>query len=129
MAKKPRRKSNGENAGEPNGSGRETKSAAIRRYLQQHKQSKPKEVVAALLADGVTVSPNMVSLIRAHAGVRKARRKASEAVAGHDYMAGAKLNRATAMEAALTLYKAARGKKTVGGDIGQAFLMLVDVLG
>jgi hypothetical protein len=129
MAKKPRRNSPGQNGDESNGSGRETKSAAIRRYLLKHKQAKPKEVVAALAAEEINVSPSMVSLIRAHAGVRKAQRKAREAVADHDYTADIKLNQASAMGAALTLYKAARGQKTNGADIGQAFLRLVDVLG
>lgn len=129
MAKKPRRNSSDGNADKTKGSGRETKSAAIRRYLLKHKQAGPKEVITALAAEGITVAPSMVSLIRAHAGVRKARRKASEAVAEHDLTAGVKLNQATAMEAALTLYKAARGLKTNGTNIGQAFLRLVDVLG
>jgi hypothetical protein len=129
MAKKPRRNSNSDNAGKSSGPGRETKSAAVRRYLLTHKQARPKEVVAGLAGEGVTVSPSMVSLIRAHAGVRKARRRAREAVAGQDSQAGIKLNQASAMEAVLTLYKAARGLKTEGADIGQAFLHLVDVLG
>jgi hypothetical protein len=128
MAEKPQRNSKGDDSGKPNGGGRETKSTAIRHYLQKHKQAKPKEVVAALRSEGISVSSNMVSLIRAHAGVRKARRKAREAVAGHDQEADAKRSRAAAMAAALTLYKAARGKKTDGADIGQAFLRLVDAL-
>jgi hypothetical protein len=56
MAKKPRRTSSGDNSGKPNGSGRETKSAAVRRYLLNHKQARPKEVVAGLVAEGLTVS-------------------------------------------------------------------------
>ncbi len=108
---------------------RGAKSAAIRQYLKAHKSARPKEVVAALKAQGTEVSPNMVSIIRAKAGVKKARRKATQAVADHDKTAGSQMTRAAALEAALTLYKAAQGMETAQPAIRKAFLRLVDVLG
>jgi hypothetical protein len=70
----------------------------------------------------------MVSVIRAKAGVKKARRQATAAADAHDATATRRLNQAAALEAALTLYKAARGKEVPGPRVRDSFLLLVDVL-
>lgn len=129
MAKKPNRSSSRKVENESAAPRRGVKSEAIRTYLKSNNSAMPKQVVAALKEQGVSVSPNMVSIIRAQAGVKKARRKATKAVADHDNTAGVKLNQATALEAALTLYKAARGLETNQSEARKAFLLLVDILG
>lgn len=108
---------------------RGTKSAAISTYLKAHKGALPKQVVAELKKEGMQVSPDMVSVIRAKAGVKKARRQATQAVAAHDKAATKKVDQATALEAVLTLYKAARGMSVAGSKLRNSFLLLVDVLG
>jgi hypothetical protein len=117
--------SDGDGAHPPRG----TKSTVISNYLKAHKGALPKEVVAALKQKGVRVTPEMVSVIRAKAGVKKARRQATAAAEAHDSTANHRLNQATALEAALTLYKAARGKEVPGPRVRDSFLLLVDVLG
>lgn len=129
MAKKPKRSSNRKAETESAAPQRGVKSEAIRTYLKANNSAMPKQVVAALKEQGISVSPNMVSIIRAQAGVRKARRKATKAVADHDNTADVKLNQAAALEAVLTLYKAARGLETNQKEARRAFLLLVDLLG
>jgi len=105
------------------------KSAMIREYLDGHKDAKPKEIVAALKEKGVDVSPNMVSIVKAKAKVKRAKRQAKEAKASHDSSAGAKVAGAASLDAALTLYKAAQGHETPAAKVRQAFLTLVEQLG
>lgn len=52
------------------------KSAAIREYLSAHADARPKDIVAALAEKGITVSPNMVSIVKAKTKVKSARRQA-----------------------------------------------------
>ena len=104
------------------------KSAAIREYLKAHKQSKPREVVAALKGHGIDVSPNMVSFINAKAKVKRASRRTKEAVADGSVTTKQSGN-AAALNAALLLYKAARGQETQPTKVRQAFLLLVETLG
>ena len=125
MAKKRKTKPNSKAGGEP----KVNKSAAVRDYLKGHKQAKPKEVVAALKEQGIDVSPNMVSMIRAQSKVKRAVREAAEAKASHSPNAGAKLSQADGLDAALTLYKAAQGQATPSMKIKVAFLKLVDIIG
>jgi hypothetical protein len=105
------------------------KSAMIREYLESHKDAKPKEIVAVLKEKGVVVSPNMVSIVKAKAKVKRAKRQAKEAKASHDSSAGAKVASASGLDAALTLYKAAQGHDTPAAKIRGAFLTLVEQLG
>jgi len=126
MAKKSQhRKVTNSVTGEP----RVNKSAAIREYLMAHKGAMPKETSAALKETGIDVSPQMVSMVKAKWKVKKARRRAKEAVAAHDSTAGAKTNRAAGLDAALTLYKAAQGMETSRNKVREAFLLLVEMLG
>lgn len=111
------------------GKGDHAKSSAISTYLKANNGAKPKEVVAALSKQGLKVSPSMVSIIRAKAGVKKARRQATKAVAVHEKGAARKTHQASSLEAALTLYKAARGMDVPGAKIRESFLMLVETLG
>jgi hypothetical protein len=128
MAKKPD-SGNGRSKKKTSKAGRGVKSSAIRTYLKQNNHARPKEVVAALKKQGVDVSPNLVSIIRAKAGVKRARRTANSALAAHDVMAGAKNDRAVALDAALTLYKAADGRETRTANIRDAFLRLISYIG
>lgn len=48
------------------------KSAIVREYLKERKQARPKEIVAALEEQGIDVSPNIVSMIRAQSKVKRA---------------------------------------------------------
>jgi len=110
-------------------SGRGVKSEAVRAFLKKNNRARPKEVVAALQKQGIDVSPNLVSIIRAKAGVKRARRTADQAVEAKDDMAGVKLDRAVALDAALTLYKAADGRETRAANVRDAFLRLVSYIG
>ncbi len=107
---------------------RGAKSAAIREYFKAHKKAKPKEVIEALKANGIEVSPNMVSVIKAKAGIKKAKRTAAAAVASHDQTATAQTNKSNGLEAALLLYKAARGQSVPQKQVTSAFLSLVEML-
>ena len=104
------------------------KSSAIREYMAAHKGAMPKEIVAALKAQGIVVSPNLVSILRAKQKVKSARKtKKSEAGAGSGAPSG---NHAAAFDAALTLYKAARSSPTGNGaKTREAFLLLVETFG
>lgn len=104
------------------------KSAAVREYLMAHKGAMPKEIVPALKAKGIDITPQMVSLVKAKWKVKHAQRRAKAAPAD-DATAGAKTNRAAGLEAALTLYKAAQGIDTSTNKIREAFLLLVEMLG
>ena len=108
---------------------RVNKSAAIRDYLMAHKGAMPKETTAALKEKGIDVSPQMVSMVKAKWKVKKARRRATQAVAADDATAGAQTNRAAGLDAALALYKAAQGIGTSKNKIREAFLLLVEMLG
>jgi hypothetical protein len=129
MAKKSQRKATqAANVG-ANGHQRGAKSSAIRAYLSAHKGAMPKEVVSALMEQGISVSPNMVSIIKAKAGIKKANRKARQAIANGSITATQSGN-AASLDAALTLYKAARGQQEIPvGRVRQAFLTLVEALG
>ena len=81
------------------------------------------------LQQGIDVSPNLVSIIRAKAGVKRARRNAHKALATHDQKAGAKLDKSAALDAALILYKAADGRETRTADVRDAFLRLMAYIG
>lgn len=96
--------------------------------------------MAALKEQGVDVSPNMVSIVKARLTVGKAKRRARGAGAdagGVAVQAKSKAdsrfssaNRAAGLEAALTLHKAAASNQNAsGGKIRQAFLSLVELLG
>jgi hypothetical protein len=124
MAKKPKPKSAADAAGAP----KVNKSEAIRDYLKGHKGAMPKVVVAALKEQGIDVSPNMVSIIKAKSKVKRAVREAAEAKASHSSNAGAKLTQADGLDAAMTLFKAAQGQETPSAKIKAAFLKLVDVM-
>lgn len=107
---------------------RGSKSAAIREYMAAHKSAMPKEIVAALKAQGIEVSPNLVSILRAKQKVKSARKNKEAAVGGNN--GGTSGGNAAALDAALTLYKAARTSD--GGNSAktrQAFLLLVETLG
>ena len=109
---------------------RGTKTAAIKGYLSTHKKAMPKEVVAALKEQGVEVSPNMVSIVRAKSKIKKAKRRAKQATAAHAATAGAQSDNAAGLDSVLTLYKAARGQGNVPAvKVRQAFLSLVELLG
>lgn len=116
-------------AGSTNDGPKLNKSAAVRDYLKEHKQARPKEIVAVLKERGIDVSPNMVSMIRAQSKVKRAVREAAEAKASHSANAGAKLTQADGLDAALTLYKAAQGQETATAKLKAAFLRLVDIMG
>lgn len=122
MAKKSQSKA--ADSGKP----RVNKSAAVREYLKVHKGAMPKEIVAAMKAKGIEVSPQMVSLIKAKWKVKKAQQRA-KAATSDDAHAGAKTNRAAGLDAALTLYKASQGIETSKNKIREAFLLLVEMLG
>jgi hypothetical protein len=102
------------------------KSALVREYLQTNKDAKPKEIVAALKEKGVEISPNMVSIIKAKAKVKRVKRQAKETKASADSSTGAQ---AAGLDAALTLYKAAQGHETQPAKVRAAFLTLVEQLG
>jgi hypothetical protein len=104
------------------------KSAAVRDYLLANKDAKPKEIVEALKAQGIDISPNMVSIIKAKAGIKKAKRSAQAAVASNDKTAGAQTSKSNGLEAALMLYKAARGQDVQPKQVTTAFLSLVEML-
>lgn len=100
------------------------KSAAIREYLSAHADARPKDIVAALAEKGITVSPNMVSIVKAKTKVKSARRQARSTADGET-----SAPRAGGLDAALVLYQAAQGRVTPPARVRQAFLTLVEVLG
>lgn len=101
------------------------KSAAIREYLSVHADARPKDIVAALAEKGITVSPNMVSIVKAKTKIKSARRQAAKSADN-----GAKnASQAGGLDAALVLYQAAQGRITPPARVRQAFLTLVEVLG
>ena len=108
---------------------RVNKSAAIRDYLKAHKGAMPKETVAALKANGINVSPQVVSMVKAKLKIKKAQRRADRAVASQDSTAGAQTNRVAGLDAALILYKAAQGQDIPVTKVREAFLLLVETLG
>ena len=117
-------------SGSGQGHKRGVKSSAIRAYLGSHKHAMPKEIVAALKEQGIEVSPNMVSMIKAKLGIKKAKRKARQAVAANHATAGVQVRNAAGLDAALTLYKAAREQSHIPATkIRQSFLSLVELLG
>lgn len=123
MAKKARTK--GAAGGDAGARG--SKTAAIKDYMAAHKGAMPKEIVAALKEKGIEVSPNLVSIIRAKMKVKGAKKKSS---AGAADMNGASAGNAAALEAALTLYKAARTSADgASSKVRQAFLLLVETFG
>jgi hypothetical protein len=134
MAKKSTRKADHSAAAGANGSGdgsrRGEKSEAIRQYFKTHKHAMPKEVVASLKEKGLTVSPNMVSMIKAKLGIKRVKRSARLAAEANHASAGTEARHAAGLDAALTLYKAAREQSDVpASKIRQSFLALVEILG
>ena len=120
MAKKSRAPKNAKTASASDS--KVNKSAAIRDYLAASPEAKPKEIVAALAEKGITVSPNMVSIVKAKTKIKSARRKAnsSNGDGGADR---------SGLDAVLVLYKAAQGQDVAKPRARQAFLTLVDLLG
>lgn len=90
------------------------KSQAIRDYLTAHVGAKPKEVVDALAAQQIVVSPNMVSMIKAKQGIKKARAEKMPSVNNLDHV--------------VTLYRAAKGKPVSQDAINAAFAALYESL-
>lgn len=105
------------------------KSAAIRDYLAKNANAMPKEIVAALAGNGITVSPQMVSVIKAKSKVKSARSRAKASVSSRSAFAASELQTSHGLDAALLLYKAALGTETSQQRIRQAFLALVEILG
>lgn len=101
------------------------KSAAIREQLAGNADAKPKEIVAALAEKGITVSPNMVSIIKAKTKVKSARRQAARAADNGASTA----SRSGGLDASLLLYQAAQGRVIPPARVRQAFLTLVELLG
>jgi hypothetical protein len=126
MGKKKSKSS--ESASSGNGPQRGAKSAAIREYLAANKGAMPKQVVEALKNNGIDVSPNMVSIIKAKQGIKKAKRSAERAVASHDTTAAAQTSKSQGLDAALVLYKAARGQDVSSKQVTNSFLSLVALL-
>lgn len=122
MAKKSQSKAS--DSGKP----KVNKSAAVREYLMANKGAMPKEIVPALKAKGIDITPQMVSLVKAKWKVKHAQRRAKAATAD-DAHAGAKTSRAAGLDAALTLYKAAQGLESSRNKVREAFLLLVEMLG
>lgn len=100
------------------------KSAAIREYLKSNADAKPKDIVAALAEKGITVSPNMVSIVKAKTKVKSRRQAAKSADNGEK-----SAPRADGLDAALVLYQAAQGRVIPPVRIRQAFLTLVELHG
>jgi hypothetical protein len=125
MGKKKAKSASGPEGSTGGGPERGAKSNAIRAYLAEHKNAKPKEVVAALKAQGMEVSPNMVSILRAKAKVRKAKRNVAAASSAGS---SGSIDKSRGLEAALTLYKAAKGQEVPGKQVSSAFLSLVEML-
>jgi hypothetical protein len=101
------------------------KSAAIREYLAGNANAMPKEIVAALAEKGITVSPQMVSVIKAKSKVKSAR-KTAKAKSGSS---AAETKQSQGLDAALLLYKAATGSEVTPQKIRASFLTLVEILG
>lgn len=101
------------------------KSAAIREYLKSNGDAKPKEIVAALAEKGITVSPNMVSIVKAKTKVKSARRQATKSADNGEKSAP----RADGLDAALVLYQAVQGRIIPSVRIRKAFLTLVELHG
>lgn len=104
-----------------------SKSDAIRDYMAAHNGAMPKEIVAALKEQGINVSPNLVSILRAKQKVKSARKNKKAAAGTENGVAFG--GNAAALDAALTLYKAARSADGGNAKARQAFLLLVDALG
>src|SRR5262245_3560687 len=100
MAKKPGRRPKSETKGAGQLE-RGAKTKAVKAYLSEHRKAMPKEVVAALAQQGITISPNMVSIIKAKSKVGRAKHKASQAAAAGMPSPG---GNAAGLDAALTLY-------------------------
>lgn len=123
MAKKTRAKAAAPAASTGDEKVRGSKTAAIKDYMAAHKGAMPKEIVAALKEQGIEVSPNLVSIIRAKMKVKGAKTKAAKT-------GTAPTGNAAALDAALTLYKAARSSPEGNGTkTRQAFLLLVETFG
>jgi len=57
---------------------KQNKSEAIRVYLEAHKGAKPKEVIEALAAKGLEITPNLVSIIKGKMGSKKTKGRARD---------------------------------------------------
>ena len=107
---------------------RGAKTRAIREYYAANRGAKPKEVVEALKAQGIDVSYNTVSVTKAKLGIRRAKRKARQAVASHDVYAGVATSKSAGLDAAMLLYKAAKGQEIPRARVTSSFLLLVEML-
>ena len=105
------------------------KSAAIRDYLAKNANAMPKEIVAALSENGIIVSPQMVSVIKAKSKVKSARTRAKASASSKSAFAASELQTSHGLDAALLLYKVALGTDTSQQQIREAFLALVEILG
>lgn len=100
-------------------------SSAIREYLAENPNTRNKDVVAALAEKGLTVSPNMVSIIKAKLGGSQGKRRGRPAGSS---AAAASTGNAAGLDAALVLYKAARGQSVSKAAVNSAFMSLVEIL-
>jgi hypothetical protein len=84
--------------------------------------TKPKEIVVALAVKGITVLPNMTSIVKAKSNVKSARRQADRSSENGSATASS----ASGLDAALVLYQAAQGRDIPQARIRQAFITLVN---
>jgi len=99
-------------------------SSAIREFLTENPNTRNKDVVAALAEKGLTVSPNMVSIIKAKLGGTKGKRPGRPAGS----TSAASSGNAAGLDAVMVLYKAARGQSVSKASINSAFMALVEHL-
>ena len=111
------------------GNERGGKSEAIRVYMRANPEAKPKAVTAALAEQGIEVTPNLVSIVKAKMGIRRAKRRYRRAMANNETVSSGEANRATSLDNVLTLYKAARGQEIPSARVRAAFLSLVEAFG
>ena len=128
MAKKAGRKPSTPEAASEVKLERGAKTQAIRDYLNANREAKTKVVVEALKLQGIVVTPNLVSITKAKIGIKRAKNKAKQAVADKDVSAGMQTSKSAALDAALLLYKAARGQEVPKAKVTNSFLSLVEIL-
>jgi hypothetical protein len=92
------------------------KSQAIREYYSQHRRAKPREVVAALAAKGIEVSPQTVSTIRYSMRLKKGRKKGRRGA--RRAAAAAPARRATANGRGAKLFTALVDAKKLADRLG-----------
>ncbi len=126
MAKSPANtdRTNGDGSHRPS---RGQKSAAVRSYLSRRKNARPTEVVQALGKKGIEVSASMVSVISAKLKIKKATRQVKRG-SKNGSVTALQRSSSSSLDAALLLYKAARGHKTDPSAVRDAFLNLVEAV-